>query len=46
MNMGQVRMLVINALADSEAEVVGVNHVDSTYILPEEILAKTEEVLP
>ncbi len=46
MNMGQVRMLVVNALADSDAEVVGVNHVDSTYILPEEILAKTEEVLP
>jgi 2-oxoglutarate ferredoxin oxidoreductase subunit alpha len=46
MNLGQVRMLVVNALADTEAKVVGVNHVDSTYILPEEILAKTEEFLP
>ncbi len=46
MNLGQVRMLVVNALADSDATVVGVNHVDSTYILPDEILAKTEEVLP
>jgi 2-oxoglutarate ferredoxin oxidoreductase subunit alpha len=45
MNLGQVRLLVVNALTDSEAAVVGVNHVDSTFIEPGEILAKTEEVL-
>jgi 2-oxoglutarate ferredoxin oxidoreductase subunit alpha len=45
MNLGQARMLVVNALADSSAKVVGVNHIDSTFILPEEIVAKTEEVL-
>ncbi len=45
MNFGQVRMLVVNALAGSDAAVVGVNHIDSTFIEPDEIVAKTEEVL-
>jgi 2-oxoglutarate ferredoxin oxidoreductase subunit alpha len=46
MNLGQVRMLVVNALANSGTTVVGVNHINSTFIEPDEILAKTEEVLP
>lgn len=45
MNLGQARMLVVNALADSDVTVVGVNHINSTYIEPDEIVAKTEEVL-
>lgn len=45
MNMGQVRLLVNNALAQTGVKVVGVNRVDSMTIVPEEILAKTLEVL-
>lgn len=44
MNLGQVRTLVVNALAGMNLRVAGVNHVDSTYIVPAEILAKTEEI--
>ncbi len=44
MNLGQVRTLVVNALSGMSLKVAGVNHVDSTYIIPAEILAKTEEV--
>ncbi len=46
MNLGQVRMLVGNALANLDVPVDGVNHVDSSFIVPAEILAKTEEMLP
>ena len=46
MNLGQVRMLVVNALASLNVPVDGVNHVDSSFIVPAEILAKTEEMLP
>ena len=45
MNLGQARMLVNNALNGGGIRVDGVNHVDSTFILPDEILAKTREVL-
>jgi 2-oxoglutarate/2-oxoacid ferredoxin oxidoreductase subunit alpha len=45
MNLGQARMLVVNALAGSGVTVEGVNHINSTFIEPDEIVAKTEEVL-
>jgi hypothetical protein len=38
-------MLVVNALAGSGVTVEGVNHINSTFIEPDEIVAKTEEVL-
>ena len=44
MNLGQARMLITNALAGTGVRIEGINHVDSTFITPEEILAKTEEV--
>lgn len=45
MNFGQARMLVVNALAGSGVPVAGVNHINSTFIEPDEIVAGTEEVL-
>lgn len=45
MNLGQLRMLVVNALSGTGIKVVGVNHVDSTFIVPEEILTRSEEAL-
>ncbi|MDP6346524.1 MAG: transketolase C-terminal domain-containing protein [Alphaproteobacteria bacterium] len=45
MNLGQARMLVVNALAGADIPVVGINHVDSSFITPDQIVAKTEEVL-
>ncbi len=38
MNMGQVRGEVTKALRNHPADILGVNHVDSTYIVPEEIM--------
>jgi 2-oxoglutarate/2-oxoacid ferredoxin oxidoreductase subunit alpha len=38
MNLGQIRGEVTKALHQHPAEIVGVNHVDSTYIEPGEIL--------
>ena len=40
----KARMLITNALAGTGVRIEGINHVDSTFITPEEILAKTEEV--
>ena len=45
MNLGQVRLLVTNALANTGIKIVGVNRVDSITIKPVEILDKTKEVL-
>lgn len=45
MNMGQAQLMVSHALADTTTRVVGVNHVDSTYITPAEILARVKEYL-
>ncbi|HVZ42646.1 MAG TPA: transketolase C-terminal domain-containing protein [Ramlibacter sp.] len=45
MNMGQARLMISNALAGTPTRVVGVNHVDSTYITPAEIIARTKENL-
>ncbi|MCL4747922.1 MAG: hypothetical protein KJZ83_21310 [Burkholderiaceae bacterium] len=45
MNLGQVRLLVGHALANTGIKVVGVNRVDSFTITPAEILEKTAEVL-
>ncbi len=45
MNLGQARLLVTSALAGTGIRVVGVNHVDSTYITPTEILAMVKENL-
>jgi 2-oxoglutarate ferredoxin oxidoreductase subunit alpha len=42
MNLGQIRREVERALRQHPAEIVGVNHVDSTYIVPDEIY----EVVP
>jgi 2-oxoglutarate ferredoxin oxidoreductase subunit alpha len=39
MNLGQMRGEVTKALRQHPAEILGVNHVDSTYIVPDEILA-------
>lgn len=38
MNLGQIRGEVTRALRQHPAEIVGVNHVDSTYIVPDEII--------
>lgn len=38
MNMGQIRGEVTRVLRHHPAEIVGVNHVDSTYIEPDEIM--------
>ncbi len=43
MNMGQAQLMVSNALANTSTRVVGVNHVDSTYITPAEIIARAKE---
>ncbi len=43
MNMGQARLMVTSALANTATRVVGVNHVDSTFITPAEILARVKE---
>jgi 2-oxoglutarate ferredoxin oxidoreductase subunit alpha len=45
MNMGQVRGEVTKALRNHSADIVGVNHVDTTYILPDEILSLVPESL-
>lgn len=45
MNLGQARLMVTAALANTGTRVVGVNHVDSTYITPGEIIAATKENL-
>jgi 2-oxoglutarate ferredoxin oxidoreductase subunit alpha len=45
MNMGQVRGEVIKALRRNSAEILGVNHIDSTYIVPQEILDLVPESL-
>ena len=39
MNLGQARVMVTCALANTATRVVGVNHVDSTFITPAEIIA-------
>ncbi|MDP6604835.1 MAG: transketolase C-terminal domain-containing protein [Dehalococcoidia bacterium] len=39
MNLGQIRGEVSRALRMHDAEIVGVNHVDSTYIEPDEIIS-------
>jgi 2-oxoglutarate ferredoxin oxidoreductase subunit alpha len=39
MNLGQIRGEVERALRNHPAEIVGVNHVDSTYIEPDEIIS-------
>jgi 2-oxoglutarate ferredoxin oxidoreductase subunit alpha len=43
MNLGQARLMVTAALANTPVRVVGVNHVDSTYITPAEIIAAARE---
>jgi 2-oxoglutarate ferredoxin oxidoreductase subunit alpha len=43
MNMGQIRGEVTKALRQHPAEILGVNHVDSTYIVPDEILSLIPE---
>jgi 2-oxoglutarate ferredoxin oxidoreductase subunit alpha len=43
MNMGQARLMVSNALAGTGTKVVGVNHIDSTYITPAEIIERAKE---
>jgi len=45
MNLGQLRLLVGNALANTGIKIVGVNRVDSVTITPAQILNKTTEVL-
>lgn len=45
MNMGQLRGLVTQALAGAGIRIDGVNHVNSLTITPQEILAKTEDML-
>ena len=45
MNMGQAQLMVAHALANTATRVVGVNHVDSNFITPAEIIAKTKENL-
>jgi 2-oxoglutarate ferredoxin oxidoreductase subunit alpha len=45
MNLGQARLMVTAALAGTSTRVVGVNHVDSTYIVPAEIVAAAREAL-
>lgn len=41
MNLGQCQLMVAHALANTATRVVGVNHVDSNFITPAEIIAKT-----
>lgn len=43
MNFGQARIMVVHALAGSATRVVGVNHVDSNFITPAEIIAAARE---
>lgn len=45
MNLGQLRLLVGNALANTGVRVGGVNRVDSITIRPEQIVEKSMEVL-
>jgi 2-oxoglutarate ferredoxin oxidoreductase subunit alpha len=45
MNLGQAQLMVVNALARTNVRVVGVNHVDSTFITPSEIIEKAKETL-
>lgn len=45
MNLGQAQLMVGHALANTSTKVGGVNHVDSTFITPAEILGKTKEML-
>ncbi len=45
MNLGQLRLLVGSALANTGIKIVGVNRVDSITITPAQILNKTTEVL-
>jgi len=45
MNLGQLRLLVGNALANTGIRIAGVNRVDSITITPEQILETTREVL-
>lgn len=45
MNLGQAQLMVVHALANTSTRVVGVNHVDSNYITPEEIILKAKETL-
>ena len=45
MNLGQARLMVNDALANTQTTVVGVNHVDSNFITPAEIIAKAKENL-
>lgn len=45
MNLGQAQLMVVHALANTSTRVVGVNHVDSNYITPEEIILKARETL-
>lgn len=45
MNLGQARLLVGNALANTGIKITGVNRVDSVTITPAQILEKTKEVL-
>ncbi len=48
MNLGQCQLMVAHALANTATRVVGVNHVDSNFITPAEIIAKTrlEQEIP
>ena len=45
MNLGQARLLVGSALANTGIRIVGVNRVDSITIKPAQILEKTTEVM-
>ena len=45
MNLGQARLMVVQALANTSVRVVGVNHVDSNYITPDEIIREAKEAL-
>lgn len=45
MNLGQALLMVVNALAGTPARVAGINHVDSNFITPAEILGRTREML-
>lgn len=45
MNLGQCQLMVRHALAGTGIRVSGINHVDSNFITPAEILAKTKEEL-
>jgi 2-oxoglutarate ferredoxin oxidoreductase subunit alpha len=45
MNMGHIRGEVTKALRNHPADIIGVNHVDTTYILPDEITALVPDSL-